>query len=220
MIELKITAANPAELRQQVLDMQSVFSVSLAPAAAAPQQQLEVATPAPAFTAPAPAADEDGDGDAADINTPDSRGFKWDARIHSSNQKRVKKDNTWQYKRGVPVELIAQVEGEQKAPAPAPAAAAATVAPAPEVAPAPAPAAAATVVPASNAVTFPAVMNRFMLGVKNELLDQVGAVAKLREIAGMLGLPNAATYALPNMAQPDGATVLMMFSDYLTSVGC
>lgn len=210
MIELKITAANPAELRQQVLDMQSVFSVSLAPVAA-PQQQLEVATPAPApaaaFTAPAPAADEDGDGDAADINTPDSRGFKWDARIHSSNQKRVKKDNTWQYKRGVPVELIAQVEGEQKAPAPAPEAA-------------PAPAAAATVAPASNAVTFPAVMNRFMLGVKNELLDQVGAVAKLREIAAMLGLPNAATYALPNMAQPDGATVLMMFSDYLTSVGC
>lgn len=210
MIELKITAASPAELRQQVLDMQSVFSVSLAP-----QQQLEVATPAPApaaaFTAPAPAADEDGDGDAADINTPDSRGFKWDARIHSSNQKRVKKDNTWQYKRGVPVELIAQVEGEQKAPAPAPEAA---------PAPAPAPAAAATVAPASNAVTFPAVMNRFMLGVKNELLDQVGAVAKLREIAAMLGLPNAATYALPNMAQPDGATVLMMFSDYLTSVGC
>lgn len=209
MIELKITAANPAELRQQVLDMQSVFSVSLAP-----QQQLEVATPAPSFTAPAPAADEDGDGDAADINTPDSRGFKWDARIHSSNQKRVKKDNTWQYKRGVPVELIAQVEAEQKAPA--------APAPAPEAAPAPAPApaAAATVAPASNAVTFPAVMNRFMLGVKNELLDQVGAVAKLREIAAMLGLPNAATYALPNMAQPDGATVLMMFSDYLTSVGC
>lgn len=217
MIELKITAANPAELRQQVLDMQSVFSVSLAP-----QQQLEVATPAPAFTAPAPAADEDGDGDAADINTPDSRGFKWDARIHSSNQKRVKKDNTWQYKRGVPDSLIAQVEGEQKAPAPAPEAA---PAPAPEAAPAPAPAAAATVAaatvaPASNAVTFPAVMNRFMLGVKNELLDQVGAVAKLREIAAMLGLPNAATYALPNMVHPDGATVLMMFSDYLTSVGC
>lgn len=214
MIELKITAANPAELRQQVLDMQSVFSVSLAP-----QQQLEVATPTPApaaaFTAPAPAADEDGDGDAADINTPDSRGFKWDARIHSSNQKRVKKDNTWQYKRGVPDSLIAQVEAEQKAPAPAPEAA---PAPAPEAAPAPA--AAATVAPASNAVTFPAVMNRFMLGVKNELLDQVGAVAKLREIAAMLGLPNAATYALPNMAQPDGATVLMMFSDYLTSVGC
>lgn len=212
MIELKITAANPAELRQQVLDMQSVFSVGLAP-----QQQLEVATPAPApaaaFTAPAPAADEEGDGEEADINTPDSRGFKWDARIHSSNQKRVKKDNTWQYKRGVSDALVKQVEAEQLAPA-APAA----PAPAPEAAPAPAPA--ATVAPASNAVTFPAVMNRFMLGVKNELLDQVGAVNKLREIAGSLGLPNAATYALPNMAQPDGATVLMLFSDYLTSVGC
>ena len=205
MIELKITAANPAELRQQVLDMQSVFSVSLA----APQQQLEVATPAPVVVAPAFTAPEqtEDDGDAADVNTPDSRGFVWDARIHSSNQKRVKKDNTWQYKRGVSDAVIAQVEAEQKAPA----------APAPEVV-APAPAA-ATVAPATGP-TFPTVMNRFVAGTQKQLLDQIGTLNKLREIATMLGLPNAATFSFPELNKPENATVLVMFADYLTSVGC
>ena len=60
--------------------------------------------------------------DAADTVELDSAGFPWDERIHSSNHKKLatgKLAGTWQRRRGVADELVAEVEAELLANLPA-----------------------------------------------------------------------------------------------------
>jgi hypothetical protein len=103
-ITITISGENAAEVQAQLRDAAATFSAA---------RTLEVATPVAAPAAPAD--DEGGEGEAVDVNTPDARGYTWDARIHSSNQKRVAKTNTWQLRRNVDTKLVAQVEAEQDA---------------------------------------------------------------------------------------------------------
>ncbi len=60
-------------------------------------------------------------------------------------------------------------------------------------------------------------MRRYATGVAAQLIDAVGAKNKLRELAGMMGCANAATFEMPNMLQEPA--VIAMFADYLTSIG-
>jgi len=107
-ITITISGENAAEVQAQLRDAAATFSAA---------RTLEVATPVatPVAAPVAPADDEGGEGEAVDVNTPDARGYTWDARIHSSNQKRVAKTNTWQLRRNVDQKLVAQVEAEQDA---------------------------------------------------------------------------------------------------------
>lgn len=107
-ITITISGENAAEVQAQLRDAAATFSAA---------RTLEVATPvaAPVAAPVAPADDEGGEGEAVDVNSPDARGYTWDARIHSSNQKRVAKTNTWQLRRNVDTKLVAQVEAEQDA---------------------------------------------------------------------------------------------------------
>lgn len=105
-ITITISGENAAEVQAQLRDAAATFSAA---------RTLEVATPAAAPAAPAAPVDDEGEGEAVDVNSPDARGYTWDARIHSSNQKRVAKTNTWQLRRNVDPKLVAQVEAEQDA---------------------------------------------------------------------------------------------------------
>jgi len=104
-ITITISGENAAEVQAKLRDAAATFSAA---------RTLEVATPVAAPVA-APADDEGGEGEAVDVNSPDARGYTWDARIHSSNQKRVAKTSTWQLRRNVDTKLVAQVEAEQDA---------------------------------------------------------------------------------------------------------
>ena len=42
----------------------------------------------------------------------DSEGLPWDGRIHSSNKKKITKDNTWQLRRGIDSAVVEQVKAE------------------------------------------------------------------------------------------------------------
>lgn len=42
----------------------------------------------------------------------DSEGLPWDGRIHSSNKKKITKDNTWQLRRGIDAAVVEQVKAE------------------------------------------------------------------------------------------------------------
>lgn len=105
-ITITISGENAAEVQAQLRDAAATFSAA---------RTLEVATPVAAPAAPAAPVEDEGEGEAVDVNSPDARGYTWDARIHSSNQKRVAKTNTWQLRRNVDPKLVAQVEAEQDA---------------------------------------------------------------------------------------------------------
>lgn len=42
----------------------------------------------------------------------DSEGLPWDGRIHSSNKKKITKDDTWQLRRGIDSAVVEQVKAE------------------------------------------------------------------------------------------------------------
>jgi len=45
----------------------------------------------------------------------DSEGLPWDARIHSSGKTKLKKDNTWKLKKGIPEQEVVAVKEELRA---------------------------------------------------------------------------------------------------------
>lgn len=77
--------------------------------------------------APAPVESGDSEDEAVDPTSPDAEGYTWDARIHSTPASLTGK-GFWRKRKGATVELIAQVQQEQKPITPAPVAAPAPVA--------------------------------------------------------------------------------------------
>ena len=89
-----------------------------------------VEAPVAAAQVPAATAAESGDSDdeAVDPTSPDAEGYTWDARIHSTPASLTGK-GFWRKRKGASVELIAQVQQEQKPITPAPVAVAAPTLP-------------------------------------------------------------------------------------------
>ena len=96
------------------------------PAAAPAAAQVPAAAPA-AAQVPAAAESGDSEDEAVDPTSPDAEGYTWDARIHSTPASLTGK-GFWRKRKGATVELIAQVQQEQKPITPAPVAAPAPVA--------------------------------------------------------------------------------------------
>ena len=82
-------------------------------------QTAEVAFADSPLTAPAPPAPELAAttststtmGYAGSVDV-DSEGLPWDGRIHSSNKKKLAKDDTWQLRRGIDADIVEQVKAE------------------------------------------------------------------------------------------------------------
>lgn len=119
---LTLTADTPAELAASI----AAVAMIVAPG--------PIAAPATPLPPTADTGDDDNDDGPANTAAPDvdSRGIRWDERIHAAT-KSVNKDGSWRYRRGVDEKLIEEVEQEQRFAIPA------SLRPQPDPAPTPTP---------------------------------------------------------------------------------
>ena len=82
-------------------------------------ESLQATTPATEQTPPPPPATEQTPppppATAQARAAVDSEGLPWDARIHSSGKTKLKKDNTWKLKKGIPEQEVVAVKEELRA---------------------------------------------------------------------------------------------------------
>lgn len=120
-----ISAAYGAPAAAAAAAAPAAAHVEVTVAAAHVEAPAAVAAPVPA--APAPVESGDSEDEVVDPTSPDAEGYTWDARIHSTPASLTGK-GFWRKRKGASVELIAQVQQEQKPITPAPVAAPAPVA--------------------------------------------------------------------------------------------
>lgn len=103
----------PGEITVQMTPAPQPITMTGAPAAedeALPFTPLDA--PAPPVAGPADTTSTSTTtANAGDVDV-DSEGLPWDGRIHSSNKKKITKDDTWQLRRGIDSAVVEQVKAE------------------------------------------------------------------------------------------------------------
>lgn len=103
-------ATSPAALDVPKVEPVTVTSTTLEDDEVLPFAPLDA--PAPPAAEQAAITSTNTTSDTAGTVAVDSEGLPWDGRIHSSNKKKLSKDNTWQLRRGIDPATVEQVKGE------------------------------------------------------------------------------------------------------------
>lgn len=118
--EAHLVDAKPGEVTIQMHPKPQVVTMTGSSAQTAEEDTGAAAVFADSpLTAPAPPAPEQAGttststtmGYAGSVDV-DSEGLPWDGRIHSSNKKKLAKDDTWQLRRGIDAAIVEQVKAE------------------------------------------------------------------------------------------------------------
>lgn len=108
-----LKSAAPGEITVQMTPAPQPITMTGAPVAedeALPFTPLDA--PAPPVAGPADTTSTNTTtGNAGSVDV-DSEGLPWDGRIHSSNKKKITKDDTWQLRRGIDSAVVEQVKAE------------------------------------------------------------------------------------------------------------